>query len=158
MISDIPKQKGSLTSQIPSIQTSFLFGEQGVPSFTLLDIAKKNSKFSALQYSLHRSSSRSKEIKRGHGQEESQENGMASKRMDYIYLECQQDQNGKCYLQFCVCGMFGYMCLCMRLLKIGMLFSNPYKATSTLIHKNLISRILNNSHDTHMGCIVTLLG
>lgn len=68
--SDIPKQKGSLTSQIPSIQTSFLFGEQGVPSFTLLDIAKKNSKFSALQYSLHRSSSRSKESKIGHGQEE----------------------------------------------------------------------------------------
>ena len=52
------------------MQTSFLFGEQGVPSFTLLDMAKKNSKFSALQYSLHRSSSRSKEIKRGHGQEE----------------------------------------------------------------------------------------
>lgn len=68
--SDIPKQKGSLTSQIPSIQTSFLFGEQGVPSFTLPDIAKKNSKFSALQYSLHRSSSRSKEIKIEHGQEE----------------------------------------------------------------------------------------
>lgn len=52
------KQKCSLTSQIPSMQTSFLFGEQGVPSFTLLDMAKKNSKFSALQYSLHRSSSK----------------------------------------------------------------------------------------------------
>ena len=66
----VPKQKCSLTSQIPSMQTSFLFGEQGVPSFTLLDMAKKNSKFSALQYSLHRSSSRSKETKGGHGQEE----------------------------------------------------------------------------------------
>lgn len=79
---DIPKQKGSLTSQIPSIQTSFLFGEQGVPSFTLLDIAKKNSKFSALQYSLHRSSSRSKESKIGHGQQGSQENDLTSQRMD----------------------------------------------------------------------------
>lgn len=65
-----PENKGPLTSQIPSIQTSCLFGEQGVPSFTLPDIAKKNSKFSALQYSLHRSASRSKEIKTGRDQEE----------------------------------------------------------------------------------------
>lgn len=39
------------------MQTSYLFGEHKVPSFTLLDIAKKKSKSSAVQYNLHLSSS-----------------------------------------------------------------------------------------------------
>lgn len=45
------------------MQTSYLFGEHGVPSFTLLDIAKKKSKSSAVQYNLHLSSSKGKNQK-----------------------------------------------------------------------------------------------
>lgn len=62
--------------------------------------------------------------------------------------------------------LFTVLCVwhvCARILryvalKIGMPFSNPYKAASTLIYKNLIFLILKNSHDAHMGCTVTLLG
>lgn len=42
------------------MQTSYLLGEHKVPSFTLLDIAKKKSKSSAVQYNLHLSSSEGK--------------------------------------------------------------------------------------------------
>lgn len=45
------------------MQTSYLFGEHRVPSFTLLDIAKKKSKSSAVQYNLHLSSSGEKKTK-----------------------------------------------------------------------------------------------
>jgi len=42
------------------MQTSYVFGEHRVPSFTLLDIAKKKSKSSAVQYNLHLSFSEKK--------------------------------------------------------------------------------------------------
>lgn len=46
------------TSHTPSIQTSPSWSEQEVPSLTLLDMAKKKSKSSAMQYSLQMSSSK----------------------------------------------------------------------------------------------------
>lgn len=116
----IPKQKCFLTSHIPSIQTSCLFGEQGVPSFTLPDIAKKNSKFSALQYSLHRSASRSKETKIARDQEE-----ITGKWHDVQKVELNLFRKLSCLkwemLQFC-------MWVCMHeciyvLLKIGIAFA-----------------------------------
>lgn len=53
------------------MQTSYVFGEHRVPSFTLLDIAKKKSKSSAVQYNLHLSSSGEKKptTKQKRGQE-----------------------------------------------------------------------------------------
>lgn len=45
------------TSHTPSMQTFVSVLEQGVPSLTLLDMAKKKSKSSAMQYSLQMSSS-----------------------------------------------------------------------------------------------------
>lgn len=45
------------TSHTPSMQTFLPLLEQGVPSLTLLDMAKKKSKSSAMQYSLQMSSS-----------------------------------------------------------------------------------------------------
>lgn len=53
------------------MQTSYLFGEHRVPSFTLLDIAKKKSKSSAVQYNLHLSSSGEKKTKRPKTRQES---------------------------------------------------------------------------------------
>lgn len=44
------------TSHTPSMQTFTSVLEQGVPSLTLLDMAKKKSKSSAMQYSLQMSS------------------------------------------------------------------------------------------------------
>lgn len=44
------------TSHTPSMQTFLSLLEQGVPSLTLLDMAKKKSKSSAMQYSLQMSS------------------------------------------------------------------------------------------------------
>lgn len=50
------------TSHTPSMQTSPLWSEQEVPSLTLLDMAKKKSKSSAMQYSLQMSSSAQRRI------------------------------------------------------------------------------------------------
>lgn len=58
----MPKTLNHVTSHTPSMQTPSLWSEQEVPSFTLLDIAKKKSKSSAMQYSLQMSSSAGKRM------------------------------------------------------------------------------------------------